>query len=757
MTVAGSVVWRPFDDGPLFVPELLHGPAAVPGGLRDLIVSYLTQVTEARGLPLHTCTAFNVLHFGFDIETRGYSADVLAPELFVRVAADHQRPVLPAGTFVHLDRGGRRSLLAEVVARYGADPAIDDDGWTPPALSGAPPGQHDASGGRTAVERVILDVEAFGAPLSASDYTELDRLRRHQILDEHGHLTGPVHYPPGADVDDVALYTAHLLGPARPLLLGGPLGSLLTEPVDQQLLTAGLRQAFDTIDHVLTTAPSLRRWHGYAISRAEFDRRHRRGWSGLGTADVEDVAATVRRSGPQPRYTGIWPLLDGQAHSGDALDGAAAAGAVVHTNLVVADLTAAAVDGLLAGGTHLRVDDVWQAGGVWRAQRQPVPADILATDPLQPLGLGHQTAAETVTAGGPDDGTPDRDVPADEQLNTEPHGDMSDLVVTDTLVVYTVALRERHWTGGLLPLATQAATVLGDGPLWMQLDHDGDTLDDDELMHQISRDNTGLTGINWPWTFYPGIKVTVAVARNATRISATTTLLDEPLPFGAQYRWDANTAILAAALGAEQPPPPPPTEPDEPMPAGVPRWRRGVTQLRGLIIAALRRHGTPGAFEARRLTGCQLLAALFGPELIAPELMREIVYTCERLVDAGLLTREPGPVTAPGATGPDVFVWWPDDAARRRAQQQVPENRTRMLTGRIREHWVPPFARRLPEGQQASDEAKAAYAVWMAQVHGPDADAELPAGWTFVRGQLRGTGSPGGLLSLARSSYHQPA
>jgi hypothetical protein len=287
--------------------------------------------------------------------------------------------------------------------------------------------------------------------------------------------------------------------------------------------------------------------------------------------------------------------------------------------------------------------------------------------------------------------------------------------------------------------------------LIMQLHHDGETLDDTEQIQQIVRDGTVLTGISWPWSFYPGIKVTVAIARNATRISVTTALLDQPLPYGEQYRWDGDTAILAAAIGAEQPPAEPATlpEPQTPVPAGTPERHRGVPQLQRLIIAVLRRHGKPGAFGARRLTGPQLLAALFGPDLVAPPLMWEVIYTCDRLVDAGTLTREPGTSSLhrPASGGPDVFVWWPNDSARRGAQRHT--GRADVLAGQVREHWVPPFRRQLPPGHHASDAARAAYAEWVRKVYGRDADTTLPAGYTFVRGQRRGSGESTGPLPSA--------
>ncbi|WP_434743963.1 hypothetical protein [Micromonospora sp. SH-82] len=795
--MTAAPVWRPFDDEPLFVPELLLGPGAIPTDLIHRIVGYLTAVAQTRSAPLHICTAFNALHFGFDVETHGYRAEVLTPDLFVPVAVQPQaRCVLPVGTFVHLDRGGRRSLLAEVVARYGADPDVDVDGWTPAELSGAPAGVEQSDGTRTGIERVILDVQAFGA-LNAADYSELSRLRR-QVLDNRGHLTGPVQYPAGTDGrDDVALYAAYLLGPARPLLLGGPLAELLTDPGDEQVLAAALHQTFDTIGQLLDGAAGLRIWNGYAVCGDRFTRRSHEGWPGLPAADIDDVVATVRRSAPNPRYTAVWPLLSSRIPAGgtpDSLGLTGAADIVVHTNLVAADLADTAVDGLLPERVHLRADDPWQAGGVWRTQREPVSALVVATDPRIPLGLGHSPAVDTFemvvpaieyagpgTLGNSDrpaepqpehvetDPLGDDDNPDEKQLgpagrridevppgptpadtNTTEGGETDLVVVADSLIVFTVALRESHWEAGELPLPSAATGVLGAGPLIMQLHHDGDTLDDSEQVQQINRSGATLTGVSWPWSFYAGIKVTVAAARNATRISVTTTLLNQPLPYGDQYRWDADAAILAASIGAEPPaadsaamPPSP-----EPLPPGISERQRGISQLQPLIISALHRHGEQGAFGARRLTGPQLLAALFGPELVAPPLMWQVVYTCDRLVDAGTLIKEPGDPAEDGRPSRlETFVWWPDGTARR-SGHQLP-TRAEILAGQVREHWVPAFKRRLQPGHQASDTARREYAAWVLKVYGPSADTRLPDGYTWVRGQLRGSGEPAPLLHLA--------
>ncbi|MFI6133316.1 hypothetical protein [Micromonospora sp. NPDC051141] len=817
MMVTATPTWRPFHDEPLFTDDLLHGIDDIPEAVRAAVITYLEQVAYARRAPLHTATAFNALHFGFDPQTRGYQAAVLDPELFVRLdTGTAPLPVLPVGTFVRIERG-QQSLWAEVVARFGAHDETHSDGWVPAHLSGAP-ATLDAMGSRP--ERVILDPEAFGAPLTPRERIELRRLRqRGVLLDDRGHLTGKVCYPNPqvADLDDTTLYAHHLLTAGKPLLVGGPLGGLLIDPHDDDTLAMALQTALDTIDKLLDQTPHLRRWGAYATPAERYERR--RDHPGLlGGADLDDVAHVATRATLEPRFTGVWPLLAGWVDSAkvtdpeqvdvDPLELTAAGEAVAHVNLAIADVATSAIDGLLVNGVHLRIDDQWQAAGVWLAQPEPVQIDVRGVDPLRPLALGYHeslpsssfasdtppdrdlsdrqlddgtadqpdgadtdtaadgkgrdTGEDTPTGGdqvrkesGPDDADPDA---ADIDL---PDGSADDAVedaivvehLHDSLIVYTVALRPAHLDGDTLPLPDHVDDLLADGTLVIELHHDSDNLDDDERIQQVERSDGELSGFAWPLSFYPGIKVTVAVARGARRLSAATTLLTKPLLHGAAFRWAADVKILVAALGIDLPDDGPQT-PEQTVPRAanpnVPARHQGIDPLRTLIVTTLRRHGAAGSFGARRLTGPQLFTALFGPDLSNPALMWQVIYTCDRLVDAGKLTCEPnqGRPDKPGSGGPDTFVWWPNDAARRQAQSYRDQQRRMALRGKVHEHWVPPGTRALPGGYQASDEARSAYAEFVRKVRGPKADTRLPNGYTFVRGHTRGSEPGSSWLSL---------
>jgi hypothetical protein len=729
MTITEAPVWRPLHDEPLFTDALLRGPDAVSATDRARISAYLGQVARIRGIPLHTSTAFNALHFGFDIENDGYCAAVLDPELFVPLETrSNPLPLLPVGTFVRIERG-EHLLWGEAVARFGAE-ETDTDGWLAPHLSGARD-IFDEQGCRR--ERVIIDLRAFGGSLNSGDRRELQRLRRRGVLDERGHLTGNVHYPNTwqGRLDDTTLYAEHLLTAARPLVAHGPLGNLLTESDDNTLATA-LRTALDTIDVLLTASPDLRRWAGYATPADRY--RERYGRCGLlGGRDLEELTYAVTRPTAVARFTGIWPLLaervdaarrvDSDEFTADPLEFTGAAEAVVHANLAVADLVVLSGDGQLPNGAHVRVDDMWQAGSVWRTQAAPVHANVLAVDPLRPLGLGrHGALPEPASDGAPVAGEPEFEDLQGDTCSAEVHH------ISDSLTVYTMALRSIHIDNETLPLPQRLQSIPAEGDLIVELHHDGDDLAEDERVHRAGRASGLLTGIAWPLSFYAGIKIVVALASGARRMSVTTILLDEPLALGPEYRWAADPSILASSLGND------PVDPeDRALEATPPSPHNPIGPLSGLIVAVLRRHGVTGAFGAHRLTGPQLLAALFGDDLVNPALLWQVIHTCEGLVDQGKITCEPG------GEAPDTFVWWPSQLAQRKAQQQVERKQREALQGSIRQHWVVPRLRALPEGYRASDEARAAYAQYIRKLRGPDTNFHLPDGHTFVRGHARGS------------------
>ncbi|TQE39134.1 hypothetical protein Sipo8835_03110 [Streptomyces ipomoeae] len=734
--------WAPFNDEPLFVPELLLGADQMDTAVAERTSRYLRQVAVARGGVLHLACAWNALHFGFDLALGAYHSALLDPECFhaVRPAADAARSAVPVGAFIRIERG-TRWLWAEAVGKFGASRECDDDGWMPAARSGDRAGFLRPDGLWEREETLVVDTGAFGPP-SAIELKETARLRRSGLLDTRGHLTSTALYqtPELPLLEDAAFYQRYLLGEARPLLATGPLAGLIDDPHDTDLLDLALAASFETIADLLRRSPGLRTWGPYAVTAIDT--------VGLPGSTVDEVAQRVHRArtGP-PRYTAIWPLLCAAADAAGARDLTEGTNALVSqavVNLAIADRATqprAQVD--------LRIDDLWQQGGIWRAQQPPVPWYVDGADPLEPLGVGHREHTGSLPATPPDpevapvrqepSGEPctppeDTSAPAllEETAPDEPVPAVEHL--DDSLTVYTCCLLPRHIDDGTLPLPTIAREDLPDGPFILELHHDDDAQDPREPQ-EIGLTDAGLTGVAWPWSFYPGIRLTVTVPRGGRRLHAITAPLDEPLHLDGHgpFSWDCDIGVLRRHLGLT--PQEPERQPPAPRRTGRTGYAPAVDSLCSLVVAGLRRHGTPGLFDARSMRGDRLSAALFGPGPVPPQLMWTVIHTCEDMADRGLLERETG------AGEPDLFIWWPGDKApTTRMRPGALEHR--VLRNHVKAHYVPPDRRKLPSGRQASDHARVAYARWRIEMLGPDADTTLPEGYTFVRGHRRGTEQP---------------
>ncbi|QDQ14420.1 hypothetical protein [Streptomyces spectabilis] len=730
--------WAPFDDEPLFVPELLLGADHMDAAVADRTCRYLRQVTVARGGVLHLACAWNALHFGFDLALSAYHSALLDPEHFqaVRATADAARAAVPVGAFIRIERG-TRWLWAESMGKFGATRDCDDDGWIPAARSGDRAGSPHAGGLWGREETLVMDTGAFG-PASTVEVKETARLRRSGLLDARGHITSTALYrtPDLPLLDDAAYYQRHLLTEARPLLATGPLAGLLDDPHDIDLLARALAASFDTVGDLLRRAPSLRTWGPYAVAATDT--------GDLPASAVDEVVHRIlrARTGP-PRYTAVWPLLCAASDASGARDlteGPHALVSLATVNLAIADRVAkptAQVD--------LRIDDLWQQGGVWRAQQPPLPWYIDTDDPLTPLGIGHRQHAGSLPATPPSqESTPIPQEPPRESFAppegiaappTEAGSDEPVPVIEhldDSLAVYTCCLLARHVDDGTLPMPMSILEGLAeDGPFILELHHDGDP-DDYRTPQKLLRTEGALNGATWPWSFYPGIRLTVTVPQGGRRLHAVTAPLAEPLLLDnhGPFSWDCNTDVLRSYLGLtpqESEPQPPATRP-----TARASHAPAVDGLRSLIAAGLRRHGTPGMFDARSMQGHRLSAALFGPGPVPPQLMWTVIHTCEDMATRGLLERE----TVAGE--PDLFTWWPGDKApTTRKSLGTPERQ--VLRSHVKAHYVPPDRRRLPPGQQATDHARAAYAQWRIEMLGPEADTTLPEGYTFVRGHRRGT------------------
>jgi hypothetical protein len=696
--------------------ELTLGCDAMPAEVKEELVAFLEDVAQVRRGPLHVCTAFNAVYFGYDLDAGAYSTGTLDPEAFTLLGSDIRNPLPPVGSFVRIERGAH-SLWGEVCASFGASPDVEEDGWTPGALSGAP----FSGGPEVALARAVIDWDALGA-LTSVEHKELARMRRSPagVVDRWGHLVGT------ADTsglmsgrDHSGLYRQFLMGPGQRLLAAGDLGPLLQDSADTVAAERALQECFRTLEELLRQAPGLAVWDLYA----QPVDRHQQFASGPVAAEMVD-RFTRPAPGGSPRYTAVWPVLAGwELEVGDehALELTAAASAVVDANLALAFQATA---GDLRRNVDLRIDDSWQQGGIWRAQTLPVDAVLADCDPLTPAGLGHLEhllpgAAKRTGSASP------------RQTGSVVHVEHLD----EALLVVSVALSEADLSAGRLPLPDAVPSLLGKGPLTLEVHHSGQLLDRDLARQHTQRGPGGLVSVNWPDSFYPGIKVTVAAARSGRQLIVTTTLLPDPVRVGdALLAWCFDPVLLAEAWGLLDIPPPP-LSPGSPThrPTGG-GHRPPVTALEVLIVAALLRDGRVGTARSRSLDGQQLSAAMFGPDVVTPPLLWTVIHTCEDMAAAGLLTRT---IVAHDGVMPEVFTWWPDTEEAREAQRIAVGADTAVRQIR---HWRRPWERRLPDGHNATPAARARYAQWRIEVDGPDANTELPEGHTFVRGHRRGEG-----------------
>ncbi|WP_250293840.1 hypothetical protein [Streptomyces atroolivaceus] len=703
-------------DAPLFFPELTLGCDALPGDVKEELISFLEDVAQVRRGPLHVCTAFNAVYFGYDLDAGAYSTDILDPEAFPLLGSSTQNPLPPVGSFVRIERGVH-SLWGEVCASFGASPDVEEDGWTPRALSGAP----SSGGPEVALARAVIDWDALG-PLTSVEHKELARIRRSSAgaVDRWGHLVGT------ADTsalmsgrDHSGMYRQFLMGPGQRLLAAGDLGPLLQDSADTVAAERALQECFKTLEELLRQAPGLAVWDLYA----QPVDRHQQFASGPVAAEMVD-RFTRPAPGGSPRYTAVWPVLVGWEHeAGDehALELTAAASAMVDANLALAFQVTA---GSLRRDVDLRIDDSWQQGGIWRAQALPVDAVVVDCDPLVPAGLGHLEHLRPDVAKSTDSSKPKQ---IDSVVRVE-HLD-------EALLVVSVALSEADLSAGRLPLPDAVPSLLGKGPLTLEVHHSGELLDRDLARQHTQQEPGWLASVKWPDSFYPGIKLTVAAARSGRQLIVTTTLLPAPVQVrDALLAWCFDPVLLAEAWGLLDFPslvdPGLPTQ--RPIGGG---HRPPVSALEVLIVAALLRDGRIGTARSRSLDGQQLSAAMFGPDVVTPPLLWTVIHTCEDMTAAGLLTRT---TVAHDGVLPEVFTWWPDTEEAREAQRAIVSNAD-TATRQLR-HWRRPWERRLPEGHNATPAARARYARWRIEVDGPDADTELPEGHTFVRGHRRGEG-----------------
>jgi hypothetical protein len=747
MTATSEAMWRPYEDGPLFVPEMMLRDEVLAPEDAERLTRYLAALVTRRGV-VHVAAAFNAVYFGYDLSFGGYVGGPIEFDHFPKVAFGDNTDALPVGAMVNVATGAD-PLYAEVVYKEGAHPALGDNGDLPGWLSGAPAGARgpglppEPDDHPVLTERLVVDVGAFGAGTVATA-EQFDRLRlKGRWLDADGHLLLQSRYPSAADAEmsDRAFYSRYLLTTGRDQLLAGPLPLLLTDDAGEPQLAAAVDVALDTVAAVLAAIPSLRMWRDYAFARASLGRRLADAGP-LGGADLGALAAAIARvgpsgrrrfalPGPSVRHTAVGPLLRTVNGAASQLVGLGYPQVVCHANTVIGDYARRDADevGRLPSGAHLRLDDPWQGGGVWQATAPPGPHATV--DPLVPYGLGWLDSQpppppELDTAEGTGD------------VDTEP--DL--LSVTDSHLSWTVTLRLAHTLTGVSPLPERVVNELAaaghaDRPLRLMLTHDGYDLEPTDAVQAVSvghvQGRMRLTGVTWPLEFFPGIALTFTWQRGAVVLHACSKLLETPVTIdGIDYEHCYDPAVLTRDAA----------------PGCVRRGHgeRGPLSLRERVLNAIRRIGKLDMDGVAVLPRDRLADIVYGVqgspagnEALGP-VVSELVALGELSVEAasrtGSVLRWPADHNGERI---EVLVWRPrvllHPARHRQAEDDGAGTTPADLAHYVQLHTVAPFLRRLHPGSQAGDQARAEYRRLLARF---GRAGELPAGYTLVREHTRG-------------------
>ncbi|MET8540339.1 hypothetical protein ABZW03_06750 [Kitasatospora sp. NPDC004799] len=784
---ADERVWRPYDDDPLITREMISGLGACDARARNRLLCYLEALVVRRSAPVHTAVAFNGVYFGYDIAAGGYAGGPLDIGDFPSVALGDEVNALPVGAMINIRTGGDL-LPAEIVYKEGEHPDLGPYGETPAWLSGAPYGAQGP--GRLAAdltatpglrERLVFDTAAFGQD-PAPTANRLQRLRRQGRTDELGHLVVESRYAMSdADLGDADYYARYLVTHGRDQLTSAlapaPLPSLMAPGSTEVDLLAAVRGLMDTVRESLASLEAVRVWGEYVFTRDSMARRLSRGGS-LGRDDLGRLAESTanralprsarraRSGGPKPVYTAIGAVLRSREEWQDQIRGTDYPLAVCHANSVLNDYARRERDDatdLLPSGVRLTLDDRWQGGGVWRAAYEGLADDTAAADlslddalgrgwvesfPRPVSGLSSASASE-----------PDREPRSEDSGGEEPESsteaapdpwpDDSDLgapdvlSVNDSQVEWVQPLRLAHLMEDCLPLPQHLAEEFrtsgtSAGPVRFVLQHAGQEVAPAAACQdtRVSESETGvrLTGVVWPWEFFPGIWLSFTWQRGSRVVHARTILLPHPVTVDGDHiahRYDPKVLTRDAVGGLSRD-----TGKAE---------DRSATHL---LMTAVRRLGLLDRF------GRAMLARVDVPPAVE-EVMGGTTVTAHQMENSLADLLAGGQLsTTHGSRGADGRTYYPPRAGRPLEELVCyTPHRVELRGGRpgvgpapggpipsdrpMQEHGVAGFLRRIGHlGHEATDEQRALYHAdhRRFRLTGP---AELPAGYTYVRPHRR--------------------
>ncbi|MGA5817623.1 hypothetical protein ACPC54_07155 [Kitasatospora sp. NPDC094028] len=646
-------------------------------------------------------------------------------------------------------------------------------------------------------ERLVFDTTAFGQDL-APTASRLQRLRRQGRTDELEHLVVESRYAlADADLGDTDFYAHYLVARGRDQLTSAlapsPLPSLIAPGSGEDEMLAAVRGLMGTVREALASLDAARMWGEHVFTRESMARRLTDAGS-LGRDDLGRLAEstashalprTNRRAqvaGPKPSYTAIGAVLRSRAEWRDRIQGTDYPLAVCHANSVLADYARRERDevtGLLPSGVRLALDDRWQGGGVWRAVYVGQGIDAAEADSSveEPLGRGWAESFPRPVPGRafvpepkPDPGQPDSDPIPDpatsaadrvhdedraagatvEQAVSGPWPDDGDLgapvirSVNDSQVEWAQPLRLAHLLEDYLPLPRhvaeefRAADAMA-GPVRVLLQHAGQELAPTAVCQDTNVTECGrgvrLTGLIWPWEFFPGIWLSFTWQRGSRAVHARTMLLPRPVTVDGDpiaHRYDPRVLTRDGVDGLAR------------------NVRKAPDRSAArLLMTAVRRLGLLDQFGRAMLARADVPAAVEAVmDGSVPAADRIDVALADSL-DTGRLT------TARGSRGADGRSYFPPRTGQPLEElvcytpQRVEVRGGNPAVGRdpdgpsfpgqpTQEHDVAGFLRRIGHlGHEATDEQRALYHAdhRRFRLTGP---SELPAGFTYVRPHKRG-------------------
>lgn len=577
----------------VFYPELVLGAAALNTNRRAELQRFLAEVVRQRGFPLHLANLWNTLYFNYSLETGGFLATHLTSERIPTRTAQARDFSLPVGSFMRLHtRTASGDLLAEVIYKEGAHPD-PDEGWIAPELSGAPTANTCDLAGHlmlTVRERFVLDLNAFGPDGNHINPTQYQRLcRRARWIDSHGHLLMEAMYTPDeANLEDLDQYVNYLLKEHH----NGLLAFCFTEPLSADDLREALLRSFDTVRELASTTDELCNWRGKYFFPATTYRQRLANQGPLGQGDLHALFRGLaqlpsrERTGYAPLGPRILELLGRGGFDADEqalVRGPSYVNAICHTNHYIAErLERDQQSGILANGIHLRLDDDWLAGGIWRAERVDDPHHyaLKAVPPTLPLHLGYAHAG----GAAPDDTMVEQQQP-----------------IAATQTGFKLALTMRDRALGRLQLPPSAVATLASG------------MTDTVIRHgQVSerrtarRNGSALYGLEYPWDLHPGIILHCSVEAGGGVVRVRTTPVTPPITAsdGTAFDYETNVAVYERELRLVE------------LPV---KDKRDAPTLRDLINRAFRLRGRPHG-DARALTIPDLASVIYGPKWSAADI-----------------------------------------------------------------------------------------------------------------------------------------